>query len=82
MLCIPWRCRGSYAQILLNKMKEKMKRLLYIDKLHNNQLSSAMNGNILQFDDLCGYWIKFYTYGLVFGGIKSYCYCKGVGMSS
>ena len=45
LMCISLGYRRSYAQILLNKISEKIKRLLYIDEQHNNQLHE-MNGNI------------------------------------
>lgn len=37
VVCILWELGNSYAQILLNKMNEKMKRLLYNDELHDNK---------------------------------------------
>ena len=66
MLCKPWRCRGSYAEIVLNKIDEKIKRLLYIDdELHNNQLS-PMNGSIPRPNSIIYEGIgSFYMYKLV-----------------
>ena len=76
MLCIPWRCRGSYAQILLNKIREKIKRLLHIDEQHNNQLH-AMNRNIPA--DLPHFTFSDFQKGEMVVGEKRSDSYKGVG---